>query len=131
MAHVAHDRCEWLDVIPDLNELDGDLGLPVWVHSDQDTGVVIERLGGGVWVQKEAAEEYRSLGGVWAGARGLSPDLRQPSAVGWALCHIRQHGGVVAAAALPPGLIVRWLRGATTDNDRLALARALREVVDG
>ena len=117
----------WIDTLPAIPLA---VGLPVIVHwtDDEREQVIIacDERGGQSIVRGDPMPNGYSVTGDNDGFR---VDLADPQGFGYALRYAGQHCDP-SISYLWPAMASRWMRGETTDTDRLALAQAIADLVE-
>ena len=108
----------WLDIIPAVPLA---RGVPVVNTRSGARGVALH-CGNGEWVCHDG-----SRADIWPAAT-LRVDLADPQGFGYALRFYMTHRPLWARAYGGAGFQARWLKGQTTEADRVSLAKDLQEV---
>jgi hypothetical protein len=123
----------WIDIMPDLPLI---RGLPVIRRSSGELGILLDpsrsqgRYGCyiGVLPVDGDPQSFRKETEIWI-VDWICPNLGDPQGFGYALRYACQHCDP-SISYLWPAMASRWVRGETTDTDRLALAQAIADVVE-
>ena len=109
----------WIDILPTLPLT---IGLPVIIHWSDDAGrqtvIAVDDGGGGQTIDRN---DWDPRGYVFTGGPdGCRVDLDDPQGMAYAI-------RIAVSRGVPPAFlpINAWVRGETTDADRLTVAREL------